>query len=498
MKKIYLLLAFPLAVCGQTINTSFGNNGTATTDIAYGGESFGGMAISPAGSVYLFGSSASGTNPLLRGVGIVKFNADGGVDESFGDHGKIIHTIDSYQNIEPYAMVIQPDGKMVVAGRTGHKNVVMRILPDGNLDPDFAMNGVHVLDSDYIRDLFLGPDSKIYITGIKGLDGSLERLNTNGLYDTGFGVAGIALFDEGFANESLQTGKVLDDGSILCFGQSNDPAFPGNRVVFLKYSSAGVLDTSFGKRRIPLGTYDQHITVWDFELLADNSMIVLLRGSYFAPPVSFYNSRIYKIDMTGSPVTGFASNGFYPLGADSVWPRDVAAMSNGNLMIATMVEGDSNSALNAQFFSPAGAAIPASVVSVSVPTNSSSRRSKTLIHNDHLYVGYDKDNNGTNDLFVNGYNLSSALSLVEHNVQEVKVYPNPVTDQVTIALNSMSSDVSIDIYSITGSLLATVTEHEVTADSQLWKANLSQFPTGMYFFRVTLDGATTTYKVIKK
>ena len=69
-------------------------------------------------------------------------------------------------------MAIQPDGKIVVAGRGANNDddwAMLRYLPNGELDPAFGTAGQVVTDfkggEDWVGGLLLRPDGKILVGG---------------------------------------------------------------------------------------------------------------------------------------------------------------------------------------------------------------------------------------------------------------------------------------------------------------------------------------------
>jgi uncharacterized delta-60 repeat protein len=501
MRKLYLLLLAPLLVTGQQADTSFGVNGTVTTDVAFDDDYFGDIVVDPQGKIMICGESRTGVNPSLRGFSVVKYNTDGTIDETFGNKGKVIHTIDSYEYLMPSTALVQPDGKILLSGRSGFRTIILRLLADGSVDPNFAFNGLHQLDSDDVNRIFLGPDNKIYIAGLKGGDASIERLNTDGFYDASFGTQGVTLVDDNNTFDYLETGKVLDDGSILAFGHSSNPNFPNNEVVFMKFSANGIFDTSYGIKRLPTTMYNNNLEVGDFQVLPDNTIVVLVEGNYLVPPATFGKGRIYKIDMQGNLVTTFNSDGIYQYGGCNgcdFFLKELTILDTQKLMVSSINDSGNGYAANTFFDANANTVLGGS--SVGFSALGSTQRSRSVIFNDKLYMGYDSYVSGPNgyDFYINAYQLGPTLSVPEAIAAEtVIIYPNPAHDNVNILVHSDAVN-SVSIYGITGNLIKTISEGQRTAGGQLFNTDMSKFPTGIYFFKVQTPAGSKTYKVIKK
>ncbi len=136
---------------------------------------------------------------------VVRLERDGKLDSSFGDGGKVLTDFDGRSD-EAYAIAVDDDGKIVVAGSSGSEGkndfAVVRYTTDGELDEDFGDGGKVLTsftdDSDSAYALTLQADGKIVVggeanfgTSATGQDFALARYNTDGSLDDGFGEAGL-------------------------------------------------------------------------------------------------------------------------------------------------------------------------------------------------------------------------------------------------------------------------------------------------------------------
>ena len=92
------------------------------------------------------GSRIDGTHP--GDFALARYLPDGRLDPTFGVGGKV--SIDFGGCEEAYALVLQPDGKLVAAGISTGISVddfaLARYLPDGRLDPTFGVGGIVTTD----------------------------------------------------------------------------------------------------------------------------------------------------------------------------------------------------------------------------------------------------------------------------------------------------------------------------------------------------------------
>lgn len=128
-------------------DASFGTNGRSV--VFFGGASAAyALALQPDGRIVLAGEANLTGHPDF---GLVRLLADGAPDSSFGGDARV--TIPFPADTSDYAqgVAMQPDGKLVVAGRTvqaGGEPVdfaAARLLPDGTLDPSFQSTGLQTV-----------------------------------------------------------------------------------------------------------------------------------------------------------------------------------------------------------------------------------------------------------------------------------------------------------------------------------------------------------------
>jgi len=120
--------------------------------------------------------SASGNS---TGFGLVRFNTDGSIDTTFGVRGGAITGFPKTTATNAFAVSLQPNGEIVAAGQAGNNNPLVeafalaRYLGDGKLDSTFG-NGGRVTtgfgsDTDaFITSIVLQSDGKIVVAGTNG------------------------------------------------------------------------------------------------------------------------------------------------------------------------------------------------------------------------------------------------------------------------------------------------------------------------------------------
>lgn len=207
------------------LDSTFGTNGKVTTSVGNFAAAKS-VVIQPDGKIVVAGDVFRDTT--RRDIVLIRYNLNGSLDASFGDSGKVITTISNRDDLAN-AVAVQPDGKIIVVGTadsdgfTGGNFLVVRYQPNGSLDSDFGAGGVVIINqanTEVFNAVALQPDGKIVAAG-RSADPDravVVRLNPNGILDSSFN-AGLIYFDlPNYKNDNLQTVGVLPDNRIVIGG----------------------------------------------------------------------------------------------------------------------------------------------------------------------------------------------------------------------------------------------------------------------------------------
>ena len=231
-----------------SLDSSFGTDGQVTTPFPPDGVFAAAGVLQPDGRIVAVGYGAGCCTTLT--LKAARYNSDGSLDPSFGTAGLL--TLDLGQNFTAVDAVLQADGKLVIAGRYGPAGDfdfgLVRLLPNGALDPSFDGDGVVISDFGAAEEagsvIVLG-DGRIVLGGRAASDLALVRYLPNGSLDGTFGTGGLATANSG-TNETLGQLIVLPNGKLLVAGSTLTAQ--GGAVDFLlsRFHADGALDTSFG------------------------------------------------------------------------------------------------------------------------------------------------------------------------------------------------------------------------------------------------------------
>ena len=235
-----------------SLDSSFGNNGKVTTAIGAGNDKGTSVVMMSDWTIVVGGSSFNGQDDDFV---LVRYLANGTLDNNFGTNGKVITPIGT-GNDNINAIAIQPDSSIVAAGTVsnGVSNSfgLARYHSNGTLDNSFGTNGKVVtpggISDDEGYSLVLQPDGKIVVGGYSNNgvndDFGLVRYLPNGNQDSSFGVNGKVTTAIGSSNEAVYSLLVQPDGKLVAAGSS---LFGGiNRYALVRYNVDGSLDNSFG------------------------------------------------------------------------------------------------------------------------------------------------------------------------------------------------------------------------------------------------------------
>ena len=218
-----------------SLDTGFGTGGKALTDFNGGNDRAHAVALQANGKIVVAGYARNNTNTDFA---LARYNADGSLDTGFGTGGKapLIHF--GFGNDNAYAVAVQPDGKIVVAGAANHGTpnhfALARYNADGTLDTGFGTGGkvsTPVGDTGAgAHAMELQANGKIVVAGYAVRGGAyvfaLARYNVNGTLDTDFdaGGTGKAFTGIGASHDRAYAMALQSDGKIVAVGKSYDGA----------------------------------------------------------------------------------------------------------------------------------------------------------------------------------------------------------------------------------------------------------------------------------
>lgn len=340
-----------------SLDTSFGGIGGPVFVPVGAGDDYGyAIAVDGAGRLLVAGRAAEG----LGDFALVRLDRDGVVDPTFGQKGDGKVTTDFAGGADTaYAVAVQADGKIVVAGTaavtgTGQDFAVARYLDSGALDPTFGPAGTGKVttsfgaDSDTAYALLLQPDGKIVLGGdsnqgssATGVDFALARYGADGNLDATFGTGGkvtTSVAANGARDSIYAVTLQTVAGAPLLVAAGGEGDFQ-----LARYTMAGALDPTFGSagRGTIAGMLGTSIgAARAVQVAADGKILVAGHDNH--------DFALVRLDAAGVPDVTFGTAGhtITPVSAtnwDEVQAMVIAA--DGKIVLAGWVyEGASSSA----------------------------------------------------------------------------------------------------------------------------------------------------------
>ena len=355
---VFALLIVPsiaLAAVGD-LDPSFGTGGIVTTAIGGGHDLVGSEAIQSDGKIVVAGTSHNGTD---NDFAVVRYNTDGSLDTSFDTDGKV--TTDFGGNDNGSAVAIQTDGKIVVAGSSNYPGnfdfAVARYNSDGSLDTTFDTDGLVTTNVDILHDpayaVAIQSDGKIVVAGygrIRPLqpvnnDFVVMRYNTDGSLDTTFDTDGMVVTNIGGGQDQAYGVALQSDGKIVVVGYSNVGS--NYDLVLVRYNTDGSLDNGFDTDGIVLTAFrDKDDFGYGLAIQSDGKIVVTGYSSILT--VGNHDDFILaRYNTDGSLDTGFGTDGkvVTDLALRNDHGSSVAISADGKIFVA----GSSQNAANYDF-----------------------------------------------------------------------------------------------------------------------------------------------------
>ena len=238
-----------------TLNKAFGGGLVATDVTGKTAQNWpNACAVDSSGKLLAGGMYQYNTG---QGFGLVRYDTNGSLDQTFNKTG-IVKTNFKF-NAEIYAMALQSNGDIVVAGgyiTNGSPIVLARYTSTGALDTTFASGGTVStalpVQASHVYGVELQSDGSIVVgaqffpaSGPRSM--ALIRYTSSGKLDTTFGSNGIATFTIGGQSTYLNNIIVDADDNIVVAGDCD-----GDLVV-ARFTPDGAARSDLRQRRLYLG-----------------------------------------------------------------------------------------------------------------------------------------------------------------------------------------------------------------------------------------------------
>jgi uncharacterized delta-60 repeat protein len=234
-----------------SLDTTFGVGGKVVTDFNGGEDAIKAIKLQSDGKIVVAGYSRAGSNSIFD-FALARYNSDGTLDSEFGSGGKVLTDIGTNSNDRGEAVIIQQDGKIIVAGSSVAGGVggtaLVKYKINGSLDDSFGNGGKFIIEGfgTLETDTALQTSGKIVLTGsfqdVSSSRTVLVRVNPNGSLDGAFGDNGIVLTS---LNATPKEIAIQSNGKIVVVGSGRIGTTSTDFVV-ARFNSNGSVDSTFG------------------------------------------------------------------------------------------------------------------------------------------------------------------------------------------------------------------------------------------------------------
>lgn len=288
------------------------SGGTVTKDVVVGGVDFAAdVAVQADGKIVAAGEAFVANQDFA----VVRYNADGTPDITFGNSGVAIIPIGT-GNDTARSVAIDSQGRIVVAGTAfvGGINqiAVVRLDPNGSLDVSFGAGGIatanFVSDATLAEGMALQNDKVVVVATLDERQNvGVVRFDTNGALDATFGVGGrrsldmVPNVDPDIPSEEFAAGIAIDGNQQILIAAYG---FNGSSVVAVaRLTANGALDGSYGTGGITVTPLDGFITA----IAAQADGKVVATGIYTSNSTD--DVFVARYDASGVLDSGFGTGG---------------------------------------------------------------------------------------------------------------------------------------------------------------------------------------------
>ncbi len=298
-----------------TLDNTYGTNGVVKVNFDSTYDELIGSIIQPDNKIILIGATKLGA---AIGFGIARLDANGILDNTFNTNGKYFNAVlgEAYANCG----AVLPNGQIIIGGGTKilpfnapRMEALIRLNANGTLDNTFGTNGITLNDLDTTKgeeiQVLAVDNNQNIVVGSNGLPTGkayVSRFTSNGILDPTWGVNGNLLLNFTTGNfPGIYDLKIQADGKYLV--SIKDQSFPTQIAIIARLNTNGTLDNTFNNigYKIFTGVDAPRIT-----LQADGKIIGVTTFKTFSPV--FLNKRqLFRLNTNGNLDSTFGTFGFY-------------------------------------------------------------------------------------------------------------------------------------------------------------------------------------------
>ncbi len=321
-------------------DNSFGSNGIKYLLAKGTDDEIEKLVILPDGKIVVLGDKINSQLNQSR-VTIARYKTDGGLDSSFGTNGIFFHPDIS---LTPNSIALQADGKLLVTVSKGgyypnflFSSGVFRLNMNGTIDIGFASTTGNLYLADSVtgsyhkNNIVLQPDGKMILAGNHQEQPDeqlmLVRLNSDGTPDISFGINGIQKIPPDSTVNYFGAITLQNDGKIVIAGSKvyQDSL---SKFFVLRLLNDGNPDNSFGIGGMSTDIFPATFYADLCSVYSRPDGKIVLAGSVYATGVATGAAAIARLDATGNFDNSFNNSGiaYYPYPDSTIFDHTANAM----------------------------------------------------------------------------------------------------------------------------------------------------------------------------
>lgn len=511
----FLLPALTNAQQAGDLDLTFSGDGKVLPVVVGGYSYANAVALQPDGKIITAGQINDGWDAKY---GVMRFNADGTLDNTFSGDGMVATSFANGSNIA-YSIALQSDGKIVVAGYSVNGSnsdfFIARYNSDGTLDNTFSGDGKVLTDlgSNYDRGhaVALQSDEKIVVAGLfhnatsVDYDFGVVRYKSDGTVDSTFSEDGIQTLDLGNGQDDAHSVAIQSDGKIIIAGYAETETHRDIAVV--RYNTDGTLDNTFSEDGIQLtdvgGNQDRGYAV----ALQPDGKIVVTGMSNTNTGQNYFELCVVRYNSDGTLDNTFSGDGMQTTAVAPQYSvgRSVAIQPDGKIVVAgsasqtyedfAVVRYNSDGTLDNTF---SGDGMQTTVFEA---TSDDDEGRAVVLQPDGKIIVAGKHETYSGVIYTAIARYHGQGSLVtgidagsEH--AGVEVYPNPSNGLFNVVMDGMDGTVSLSVYDLQGREV--VSQSLTPRGRTTHTIDLSSFATGVYTLQMNTPTGTLTQKLVRE
>ena len=323
-----------------TLDPSFGSGGIVKQTFTKSGGAQG-VTIQPDQKLVVTGSAPPLSKPSSMDYlpTIARYNTNGSLDTAFGKGGFVQVRCSAKSNLpgDSYAAILQADLRIVALGfYVGHL-AVFRLNSNGTLDTTFNGTGQYFESNPScafgLAKQWIDGEERIVVSGNMGgtpttyQKAVLLRFTSAGLLDPSFGSSGVVLMDFTPFNDGYGPVTVDSANRIIVSWAGDDHIYRTTQYTVVRHNPDGSLDNNFGDGG-KVSPYPPPGFLWPVEIEADGKILTAGWAEGYTAIWRFLDSGV--ADMTFG-VNGWITTDFGYTG--NLGARDVVLQSDGKFVV---------------------------------------------------------------------------------------------------------------------------------------------------------------------